>query len=299
MTRKNANDGTSVPPRLEMQQALWAVKHYGHGGKEWSLEEKFEQIAKAGFTGIFGGLPSPQEETLWRRLMAEYKFSFGLESFPTEPADLRDLLHRASDFEVLYVNAQIPDAFTVGQAALNRIQGLLEEADRFDVPFFVETHRGTITQDLLRATAYVDALPDMQLTMDLSHYVLAGEMYAFDKADPYFETLLTRTSCIHGRVTNGQQIQIDMGPNGEHPMVAQFVRWWQRGMAHWRQRAVCGDVLPFVCEIGHHYAVTPNYLPGYSWEEHFDRWQQSLVLKRLAEQAWANVLANDGEEESR
>jgi Xylose isomerase-like TIM barrel len=289
-----ANDGSRRHPRIEIQQAMWSLAHYGDKGKEWSLEEKFEQIAKAGFTGIFGSLPAPQDEPLWRRLMEEYGFSFGLESFPATTEDLHTLLKRANDFEVLYVNAQIPDAFIVGQEAINRIQGLMEEANRFGVPFFVETHRGRITQDLLRTIEYVNAIPNMRLTMDLSHYVLAGEMYEFEQADPYFDRLLQRTSSIHARVTNAQQIQIDVGPNGEHPMVEHFVNWWKRGMAYWLKEAEVGDVLPFVCEIGHHYTVTPNYLPGFSWEEHYDRWQQSLVFKRLAKDAWNDVLLKTG-----
>jgi hypothetical protein len=283
---RQANDGSGKEPRLEIQQAMWSMSGYGDNRREWSLEEKFERIAAAGFTGIFSRLPDAGEESIWRKLMEEYKFSFGLESFPTAPGELRELLERASDFDVLYVNAQVPDSFTVGRQAIDRLQALMEEAARFDQPFFIETHRGKVTQDLLRTAEYVETLPDMRLTIDFSHYVLAGEMYDFEQAEPYFDQLLARTSSIHGRITNAQQIQIDIGPSGEHPMTDPFIRWWRKGMSYWLEQAGPGDVLPFVCEIGHHYMVTPDYTPSYSWEEHFDRWEQSQVFKRLAERAW-------------
>lgn len=286
-TMISANDGSSKEPRLLIQQSMWSLKHYGENGKEWSLEKKFEQMAKAGFEGIFSGLPMKEEEALWRRLMTEYKFHFGLEAFPEKAEDLRELLLKAADYDVLYVNAQVPDAFTIGQEAVSRLQELMEEADSFGIPLFIETHRGRLTQDLLRTADYVKTLPELRLTIDFSHYVLAGEMAEFELAEPYFDQLLKRTSCIHGRITNAQQIQIDVG-EGTHPMVEPFLNWWQKGMHYWRDEAKAGDVLPYVCEIGHHYSVTKNFQPGYSWDEYSDRWQQSLVFKKLAEKAWRN-----------
>ncbi|WP_211246705.1 sugar phosphate isomerase/epimerase family protein [Cohnella pontilimi] len=272
-----------------IQQSMWSLKQYGDHNREWSLEKKFEQIAAAGFHGIFGSLPSKEERGLWARLMDEYHFSFGLESFPATGEELRQLLEQASDYDVLYVNAQVADAFTTGAAAVTRLEELLEVADRYNMPFFVETHRGRITQDLQRTVEYVRQISDLRLTIDLSHYVLAGEMYEFDTADPYFQELLQRTGSIHGRVSNGQQIQIDMGKNADHPMVGPFTGWWKRGMHEWLAKAGKGDVLPFVCEIGHHYSVTPRFVPGYSWEEISDRWEQTLILKQLVEQVWMDV----------
>jgi hypothetical protein len=91
---------------------------------------------------------------------------------------------------------------------------------------------------------YFRALPGLGLTIDLSHYVLAGEMVkAQPKAEPYFDVLLQRTSCIHGRVSNGEQIQIDLGLGESlHPVVSNYRSWWARGMIYWLQDAVQGDV---------------------------------------------------------
>ncbi|WP_246628085.1 sugar phosphate isomerase/epimerase family protein [Paenibacillus oenotherae] len=175
-----ANDGSGRAPRMEIHQAMWALKCYGSEGREWTLEEKLERIAEAGFTGIFGSLPDQAEEKQWRRLLDRYGLSFGLESFPGTSLELSQLLDRAGDFPVLYVNAQVPDAYTTGQEAVARLASLMETADRYKVPFFMETHRGQLTQDLLRTVEYVRELACMRLTIDFSHYVLAGEMYNFE-----------------------------------------------------------------------------------------------------------------------
>jgi hypothetical protein len=53
---------------------------------------------------------------------------------------------------------------------------------------------------------------------------------------------------------------------------------------------VPGDVLPFVCEIGHHYAVMPDFLPSaHSDTEISDRWAQSKIYKRIVENLWYEV----------
>ncbi|CDN42534.1 sugar phosphate isomerase/epimerase [Paenibacillus sp. P22] len=287
---KRASNGASTKPCMELHQAMWSMKLYGDNGKEWSLEQKFDEMANAGFTGIFGSLPEREDEALWRRLMQKHPFSFGLETFPSSGLQLKEALLKAQDYNVMYVNAQVKDSFTINREAVDLIKELYETAAHFNVPFFIETHRGRITQDLLRTTEYVRAVPEMALTIDLSHYILAGEMNSFELAEPYFAELLMRTGSIHGRVTNGQQIQIHLEEQAEHPIVEHFRRWWKAGMRNWLTQAQPGDVLPFVCEIGHHYSITPQFLPSsHSSEELSDRWQQSKLLKKWAEQLWMDL----------
>ncbi|MEK3886320.1 hypothetical protein [Bacillus sp. FSL K6-3431] len=51
----------------------------GNGHSEWMMEEKFEKIAEAGFTGIMGSLPEDHEAEKWKRLLGEYKLMMKLE----------------------------------------------------------------------------------------------------------------------------------------------------------------------------------------------------------------------------
>ncbi|MFY0544800.1 sugar phosphate isomerase/epimerase family protein [Brevibacillus sp. H7] len=288
---ERVNDRSNHLPRLEVHQSWWAMRGVGDDNGEWSLEEKIERIAAAGFDGILGRLPAPDEAKLWRRLLDKYRLNFGIEAFPAERDEFALFLKQAKEFGVSYVNAQVMDSYIIGDAAVMRLRGLMEEAAEAEIPFFVETHRGRITQDLLRTAEYVQALPNLRLTIDFSHYVLAGEMIRPDeKAEPYLQMLLERTSCIHGRVSNGEQIQVDIGPHGEHPMTERFLGWWKTGMSHWLKEASPGDILPFVCELGPiPYAITRKSYTNPPEEEISDRWEQTLLFKRLAEEAWNSV----------
>ncbi|MCS7458664.1 TIM barrel protein [Paenibacillus doosanensis] len=283
------NDGSGRKPRLDIQQSWWAMNGVGNGEREWTVEEKFEKIAEAGFTGILSGIPAPEEQDRWHRLLEEYNLSFGTHAFPYRREDLTPVLRDAKQFGAQYVNAQVMDSFVIGDEAIRLLQSLTEEAAVHGVPFMVETHRARVTQDLHRTADYVNAIPGLRLTIDFSHYVVAGEMThsgIIEKAEPLLDTLLRRTSALHGRVSNGEQVQVDIGPNGEHGMVEHYLRWWSKGIAYWLQEAQPGDVLPFVSELGPPgYAITSD---GYSCgrAEISDRWQQALVFKRLAEEAW-------------
>jgi len=288
--RNYVNDGSLNKPQLDIRQSWWAMSGLGNGNREWTLEEKFEKIAEAGFKGINSYVPKPEDQELWHRLLTEYNLSLSINAFPGKAADLREQIPAAKAFGVDFINAQVFDSFVHGDEAIELLAALLAESSAGGIPQFIETHRGRITQDLIRTADYVRALPQLKLTIDFSHYVLAGEMNAsLDRAEPYYDVLLKRTSCIHARVSNGEQIQVDIGPEGEHPMTVHFKRWWKQGMAYWLQDARKGDRLPFVVELGPPtYAIAQDeYKAGQV--EISDRWQQALLMKQIAEQLWQEL----------
>lgn len=276
--------------RLDVQQSWWAMSGLGDGETEWSLEQKFEKLAEAGFTGILGRLPQEEEADKWHRLLQDYSFSFGVQMapFPRAGDDITSFLQMAKQFGARYVNAQVLDQYTVGTEAIAGLKGLIQQAEEVGIPFYVETHRGRVTQDLLRTAEYVQALPKLRLTNDLSHYIVAsgiGEEGADAVTEDLFAKLLQRTSSIHARVSSGNQVQVDIGQHGEHPMVAHFAKWWREGISSWVQTAGEGESFPFVCELGPaSYAVVRQ-----DGKEISNRWDQALVFKKIAEELWHAV----------
>jgi hypothetical protein len=279
---RRVHDGSNRPPRLEVHQSWWAMSGPSEDGR--SIEQKLERAAEAGFAGLLSRMPEHGREENWSRLLRKHGLQWGVQSFPSSDDKLLPLLERCRNLGAQYVNAQVANAFVRGDEAVRLLSGLLEAAGRAQIPYFVETHRGRISQDLLRMLSYVDALPELRLTLDLSHYVLAGEMTIEQdagEAESWFEPLFRRSSCIHGRVSNGQQIQAEISEEGSDPWTARFVRWWSLCIREWMKEAGPGDVLPFVCELGPApYAMTSGDT------ELSDRWEQALILKRLAERAW-------------
>lgn len=297
---------TKREPRLEVLMSWWGMNGLGiQNGDchEWSMEEKVRRIAEAGYDGINGMLPEGKEAEQWHRLLDQYNLSYSVNAYPKTAEELDVFLSKAKSFgRVDFVNVQVMRPFLVGAQAVQLLGDMAQLSRSAGIPAYIETHRGTITQDLLRTVEYAERLPGLELTIDFSHYVLAGEMRTVsDEAEELLQTLLPRTKSIHARVSNGEQVQIDIpmlasvGEEGaaegefEHPMLKHFQRWWLGGMRSWRQSAKGDEVLPFVCELGPPpYAITVAGTDGVE-NEVSDRWTQALLFARIARSLWERV----------
>ncbi|MFD1953237.1 sugar phosphate isomerase/epimerase family protein [Paenibacillus thailandensis] len=276
---------------LKVEMSWWEMNSLaGTEGEAESAGERCRLIAEHGFDGINGFLPAEENAAEWRRLLAHYGLSFSVNAYPASLADMDEFLKKAKSYEgtIDYINAQVMQPFLVGDEAVRLLAGIDRLSREAGIPVFVETHRGTITQDLIRTVEYAQALPSLRLTIDYSHYVVAGELHTVTpQAEEWLGKLLPHTASIHARVSNGEQVQIDPGfGEDSHPMLAHFARWWSAGMLSWRERSGHGtDALPFVVELGPPpYAITAG-----DGREISDRWRQSLELQRLARRLWAEL----------
>jgi sugar phosphate isomerase/epimerase len=294
---------TKREPRLEVLMSWWGMSGLGGhngAGNEWSMEEKVWRIAEAGYDGINGMLPEGKEAEQWQRLLDQYNLSYSVNAYPKTAEELDVFLRKAKSFgRVDFVNVQVMRPFLVGDHAVQLLAEMAELSRSAGIPAYIETHRGTITQDLLRTVEYAERLPELELTIDFSHYVVVGEMRTVsDEAEELLQTLLSRTKSIHARISNGEQVQIDIPMFGnvgegeiefEDPMLKHFQRWWLGGMQSWRQDAKEDEVLPFICELGPPpYAITVRGTDGVE-REVSDRWTQALLFARIARSLWERV----------
>lgn len=132
--------------RLDVQQSWWAMSGLGDGESEWSMEQKFERLAKAGFTGILGRLPLGEEADKWHRLLQDYNFSFGVQMapFPRAGEDITYFLQAAKQFGARYINAQVLDQYTVGAEAVAGLNSLIQQAEEVGIPFLLRRIAGVL-----------------------------------------------------------------------------------------------------------------------------------------------------------
>lgn len=275
---------------LRVEMSWWGMNGLqGTAGHATAIEGKFRLIAENGFDGINAFVPAPEESDLWKELLRKYGLAFSVNAYPATLRDMSDFLDKAVDFgDIAYINAQVMTPFLIGDSALELLSGIDALSRQAGIPVYIETHRGTITQDLIRTRQFLESLPKLGLTIDYSHYVLAGELHTVSpEAEHMLQSLLPNASSIHTRISNGEQIQIDPGEAGDHPMLPHFARWWESAMRHWRKRPrLPNDTFPVVIELGPpSYAITSNSA-GTGQSEISDRWQQSLYLKKLVQQLW-------------
>jgi hypothetical protein len=156
----------------------------------------------------------------------------------------------------------------------------------------VQTHRGRVTQDLFRTVAYTRAIADLRFCLDLSHYFVAGEIGGrlSAEADELFDALLRRAPMLDGRVSNGEQVQVDMGPSAGNAQATYFAALWKRAMTHWLKQARPGDMFVFRVELG-----PPSYsILDLSGKEISDRWEQAKLMRAVAERIWNEAVKETG-----
>jgi sugar phosphate isomerase/epimerase len=284
--RNVVNDGSSNPPRLRLQQSAWALLNLPRDGAEWSIIERLDRIAAAGFAGFETSVASEPEADELAGMLRNRGLAIGFSAQASEADDLLGPIELAHRMRADYLTVRVHGSLKASPDIADILEEMFDLANDAGLPLFIETHRGTVTQDLRRTVKVIDRFKKIRFTGDFSHYVLAGELAATwtEEVWDHFRPIAARCGNWHGRISFGEQSQNDIG-DGTSESAQQFKRLWSMGMAAWLRKSQPGDVLPFTCELG----PTPYALTDLSGRELSDRWEQSLVVKRLAEEAWSDA----------
>jgi hypothetical protein len=275
---------------LRVYQSLWATELRRAGVAELPIPERFDRVKQAGYDGLAIDLGAADLEVA-RTCVPEYART-GLKglvmAFPSSIEGLRPALHLAKEIDAPFV-------VVIGRIMPLRVEEMvpvirdwLRVAREERMPIQFETHRNCITNDLYSTLLMLEAVPEMRLAADLSHYVVDREMMLpiSDTMQQYVRRILERADSFQGRVATRSQVQVPIGFPQHRPWLETFLAWWRTGFQLWRAQGHASDLV-FLCELG-----PPNYaITDARGDELSDRWQEGLELKRIAQQLWAEVSA--------
>jgi hypothetical protein len=263
------------------------------GQDEWTVPEKVARIIEAGFDGMeIAWSPShPVEEALVA--VEEAGLRFGVTVFPTgAEGQMEGLMERflSLDSPPAYVNIQ-PNlkVFTVAEGApyLRRWASIARDAG---FPTVIETHRDRMTTDLRFTLQLMDAVPELRMNADLSHFVV-GQEFALPVSEQdhaLIRRVIERSDMFHGRVASREQVQVPITWEHNQVWVDLFLGWWEDGFRLWRERAAADDELIFVCELG-----PPWYsLIGADGQELSDRWEEAQIMRAHVQEIWRRLRAS-------
>ena len=155
-------------------------------------------------------------------------------------------------------------------------------SQEYQVPIALEIHRGRMTFCSSSLLPILDAVPELQLTADLSHWCCVAESLLHDQADAVARAI-KHSVHIHARVGHAQGPQVNDPRAPEHAQaVEKHLEWWD---AIRSQRAAAGaEVLTITPEFG-----PSGYLPTlpYTQQPVASQWDINLHIMQLLRQRWA------------
>lgn len=273
--------------QLDVYTSLWAMQPHDPSGVKLPYEQIVEMVADAGYTGMaldFGATSVADVKRI-QPMMARAGLTPFLVDFPKTIEALRPTLKIAKDFGAPFVVVigQVMPLTVAGMIPV--VRAWIEMSEQEGMPILFETHRDCITNDLFSTLCLIDAVPEMRLCADLSHYVVGREMACplRPRDAEHMSRILARSDSFQGRIAGRGQIQLQLDFPQNQKWVNQFKAWWCEGFTSWKARNDSGNCI-FLCELG-----PPDYaITGPDGKEMSNRWDEALQIKSWVESIWTD-----------
>jgi hypothetical protein len=293
---RNTNDGSSATPYLRCDISAGTLM----GLPPWSAlpqggdADVYRAVRAAGFAGIQGGDPK-----LLRSLGMSSTTGGRIDRPGQADAFAAEAKAAGHDCATLHVGWGMEADDETDRV----VEDILAASEKHDFPFYIETHRATITQDMWRTVRLTEKFPGIRFNGDLSHWYTGLEMVygGIEKKMDFIQPVLDRVRFIHGRIGNPGAMQVDIGDGTGRPYVDHFREMWTRCFMGFLRSAAPGDYICFTPELlwsNNYYArliIGPDGLP----REECDRWGQALLYKRIAQDCFDEARRRLGEPISR
>lgn len=253
-------------------------------GYDGTIEQFCAKAKQAGYDGIEAAWPvEPAEQ---KKLMdavksnqLNYAFLIGVwdtDDYTTHLKSFDKKLREAAATLPLYINCHAgKDFFSYDQnlAFINLTAKLVTEAK---LPIYHETHRGRILYSAPIAKNYIDKLPDLRLTLDISHWCAVHESMLIDQSST-IDLALKRTDHVHARIGHpeGPQVNDPRAPEWAKAVDA-HLSWWDRVVNNKINGGA--SLLTFLTEFG-----PPDYLPTlpYTRQPVANQWDINVYMMQL------------------
>jgi hypothetical protein len=199
-------------------------------GMEGTYEAMFNTIADAGYEGVEMGVPPVEDRKLVTSLLQKYNLTLILMIFTVRDGDVigsfAEQLKEAAAMKPLLINAHSARDSMLFTDQVEFYSKAVELEKSIGVSVGHETHRSRAMFTPWNTAALLQAVPDLQLVADFSHWCCVCESLLEDQRDA-LELAISRTLHIHGRVgyAQGPQVTHPHAPEWEQERI-KHVEWW-------------------------------------------------------------------------
>jgi len=141
---------------------------------------------------------------------------------------LEEQVPRAKAAGALFANSHAGSDFFSFEENVRIFQRAAELSLAHDLPIYQETHRGRALYNVPDTLRYLEALPDLLITADFSHFMCVHESLLEDQ-ESLLDPIIAKTRHIHARVGFQQ------GPQVPHPLAPERASLLERYLGLWRK----------------------------------------------------------------
>lgn len=249
-----------------------------------------ERVKDAGYNGVEASLPieAKEKESILNELAKQglqfigQHWETGNADFDQHYSEFEQRLLSLAAARPLFINSQTGKDYY----SLSQNEKLIALADSIaaqaNVPIIHETHRGKFSFAAHITQTYLDRLPNLRLTLDISHWFNTAESFLHDQPEAV-ALAIARTDHIHCRVgyTQGPQIADPRAPEWQD-VVYHHLAIWDQVVALHRQNDRSGCT--FTPEFG---APPYMFLQPYTRQAVVDQWEVNAYMMAFLRHRYA------------
>jgi sugar phosphate isomerase/epimerase len=279
-----ANPLTTVKSQAGYSLLVFAT-NWGFSG---TWDAFCSQVKQAGYDGIEVWYPSDEKER--QDLFAALKkhglqIGFLVGGWETDPQkhfqQFKPAVEGAALQKPVYINCHSGrDHFTFEQ---NKpfIDLTTSLAKSTGVPIYHETHRSRILYSAPAAKQFMEKLPDLKLTFDVSHWCNVHESLLEDQPQT-LALALDRAEHVHARIghSEGPQVNDPRAPEWKGCVDAHFA-WWDKIVERKKKE---GRLMTFLTEFG-----PVDYMPAlpYTRQPLANQWEINVYMKDVLKKRYS------------
>lgn len=231
----------------------------------WGMEEPWDsfcaRVKEAGYDGVETWMPAAEEEkTAMFEAFEKYSLEFIFLSsgsggdFDAYLKNFKENLEKLVPYKPVLINCHTGKeyfSFRQNQALIAAGKAV---SDASGIPVLHETHRGRFSFAAHITKEYLEKIPGLRLTLDISHWCNVHESMLADQEEAV-SLAISRTDHIHTRVgfPEGPQVNDPRAPEWKN-VLEQHLTWWDHVVEAKIQRG--GSLLTITPEFG-----PPDYMP--------------------------------------
>lgn len=268
----------SQQKKLEFYQTDW--------GRQISWDAFCEKTKASGYDGLETWFPSnekSQEEL--KAALKKYDLKVGFLNGTNKSIPFQESLKAYTkhfktllEWKPAYINCHTGNDFYTFEQNKAFIEAANKIAKENTIPVYHETHRGRFSYNLPDTKKYIKAIPDMKMTLDISHWMVVHESL-LENQDAELEEVLDRSHHIHARVGHAESPQVNDPEAPEWKKAAdRHLDIWEKVI---RQKWKTQDVYTITTEFG-----PADYMPTlpYTRVPVADQWKANVyMMKALKE----------------